>query len=678
MKKIDLHVHTISTVSDVDFEFSLNTLKEYVNQKSIDAIAVVNHNMFDINQYYLISENLERVVVFPGIEINIGSNRGHLLVIAEGKNVEEFAIKCTEVESLITTPEDSITMEEFKEIFGDLSEYLLIPHYDKTPRVDRNIIKALEKEIFCGEVYSPKKFIYCVKDDNMLCPVYFSDFRARAGIETFPGRQTYVDVEEINIKSLKKAFMDKQKVRLTKDEGNSMFEAFPGFMISTGLNVIMGERSSGKSYTLDRVFENNDNVKYIRQFQLLERGSESVEERNFTKVIANKRNDAENYYFEPFKKVVEEVKNVSLEDDEKDVESYIKSLIRHAKESERADLFAKCKLYSENKYQHNDLNNLKGLIDSVENLLESKQYQELILSVISREKLVELYHTLIDRYTVEYEKEQKKKWVDGVVLSIKRKLQSKSAATQVEEVDFYTVQLNRRKVELFEKIVRVIQQPYTIEKQDLEGFVIKVSTEKFAGPGDMQKLSKTKAKFSDAYKEYINPYKFLQCLEEISELQAGDYYKYFVQVKYEILNRYGYKVSGGERAEFNLLQQIYDARQHDMLMIDEPESSFDNLFLRDKVNHLIKEISCEMPVIVVTHNNTIGASIKPDYLIYTMRNCLDENNVRYEVYTGHPSSRFLVSKDGKEIPNIRATLDCLEAGEEAYKERQRDYEILRD
>ncbi len=53
-------------------------------------------------------------------------------------------------------------------------------------------------------------------------------------------------------------------------------------------------------------------------------------------------------------------------------------------------------------------------------------------------------------------------------------------------------------------------------------------------------------------------------------------------------NKYGFNVSGGERAEFNLLTEIQDALKYDLLLIDEPESSFDNLFLKHDVNQLIK------------------------------------------------------------------------------------------
>jgi len=49
-------------------------------------------------------------------------------------------------------------------------------------------------------------------------------------------------------------------------------------------------------------------------------------------------------------------------------------------------------------------------------------------------------------------------------------------------------------------------------------------------------------------------------------------------------------VSGGERSEFRLLQEIKDAQNYDFLLIDEPESSFDNMFLKSDVNQIIREI----------------------------------------------------------------------------------------
>ncbi|MCH8253359.1 MAG: hypothetical protein IID36_13000, partial [Planctomycetes bacterium] len=66
MKKIDLHIHTVSTVSDAPFSFELNILKRYVSEAALHAIAITNHNMFDGTQFAEIDDALD-VVVFPGI-----------------------------------------------------------------------------------------------------------------------------------------------------------------------------------------------------------------------------------------------------------------------------------------------------------------------------------------------------------------------------------------------------------------------------------------------------------------------------------------------------------------------------------------------------------------------------------------------------------------------------------
>lgn len=54
MKKCDLHIHTISTVSDSAFTFSLEVLKDYVHKMGIDVIAITNHNVFNIADYFAI------------------------------------------------------------------------------------------------------------------------------------------------------------------------------------------------------------------------------------------------------------------------------------------------------------------------------------------------------------------------------------------------------------------------------------------------------------------------------------------------------------------------------------------------------------------------------------------------------------------------------------------------
>ena len=115
-----------------------------------------------------------------------------------------------------------------------------------------------------------------------------------------------------------------------------------------------------------------------------------------------------------------------------------------------------------------------------------------------------------------------------------------------------------------------------------------------------------------------------------------------------------------------------------MHLIDEPESSFDNVFLKSEVNELLRDISKSIPVIVVTHNSTVGASIKPHYIVYTKREVV-ENKIVYKIYSGFPSDKQLVSTNGESTNNFEVMLDCLEAGNEEYNKRRTEtYEILKN
>ena len=200
-----------------------------------------------------IQEELQ-VPVFPGIEIDLPS--GHLLLIADGEDIPAFDSKCARVSALISKETDSITSSQLKSIFGDLSSYLLIPHYAKAPAVRGSDFADLLPHISAGEVDSAKKFVREMKIASELCPVLFSDSRMESDISNLPTRRTYVDCGDISLSAIKACLRDKSKVFLSKNDGNNLFQVFEdGQHISTGLNVIYGERSSGKTVTLNRLLE---------------------------------------------------------------------------------------------------------------------------------------------------------------------------------------------------------------------------------------------------------------------------------------------------------------------------------------------------------------------------------------------------------------------------------------
>ena len=92
---------------------------------------------------------------------------------------------------------------------------------------------------------------------------------------------------------------------------------------------------------------------------------------------------------------------------------------------------------------------------------------------------------------------------------------------------------------------------------------------------------------------------------------------------------------------------------------------------------MIKDIAANMPVVLVTHNNTVGASIRPDYLLYTNKE-IEDGSIKYRIYSGFPTSKQLTSTDGRSLATRDVTMGCLEAGENAYDERRLGYEDLRN
>jgi hypothetical protein len=675
MQKIDLHVHTVSTISDHAFEFSISKLLEYIDTCKLSCIAITNHNLFDYEQYKSICKALH-IVVFPGIEVDI--EKGHLLVISDNTEIEDFDLKCHEITKQIKKNTDYISFNDFQNIFPDLTRYILIPHYDKDPKLSNETISLFGDNITAGEVSGPKKFIYCIKNVSSLVPVLFSDIRVDASLNQFPVRQTYVDIGEISFCALKHALRDKNKVFMSQSEGHSFFEVLQdGLRLSTGLNVILGERSTGKTYTLNHIFENFENVKYIRQFQLLERDEEADSQR-FNNVISQKQSLFTQGYLKEFKNVVDDLSDVNIEDNNRDLDTYIKSLLKNAKESERADAYSKAKLFNEVVYAENELEPLTKLINAVSIMTNNTEYKKIINKYITTEALHKLIIELIINYRNEYEINLKRRWINDLVNTIKNLLQVHTASTRIKDVDFYKILIDKQRINKFCRIVKFLKHEKTITNSSVQGFQVIASTRVFKNATEMKNLSGRKMSFSEAFQAYSDPYDFLKKLRQIDGLEEVDYFKYFVNVDYSVLNKYGYPVSGGERSEFRLLQEISEALQYNMLLIDEPESSFDNLFLKNEVNKLIKDISKSMPVVLVTHNNTVGASIGPNYILYTRKTITAEQKVIYEVFSGYPTDKNLVSIDGRKLKNFNVVLDCLEAGEDAYKERGESYEILQN
>lgn len=679
MKRCDLHIHTLPSLSDRFFTYDKDVLIDYVEKTGLDVIAITNHNLFDYSQFHEIKDALPNTVVLPGIEVDL--EKGHILVIANNDDgaLFDFNAKCEEVKNLITTPNDSITYDTFIRIFGDLGNYLLIPHYEKEPKLHKDVLEKLGRNFIAGEVSSVKKFIYMEKEGSEPTPVYFSDFRVEKGVskDNYPVCHTFFEIDQVTVKTLKLCLMDKSKVSLTSEKSIKLFQVFPnGQMLSTGLNIMFGKRSTGKTHTLDAIasrFEGR--AKYIKQFELLNTNkNDSDQFENDLKV--RQENSAEDYLREFSTVVTDMLKTCSANEDEMKLQKYLDAVLSSAQQSDVNDVFSKSKLFNESDFKEKSLEDIDKLIKATMTLLETELYKPVINKYLPEISLKKLLKELIEVCRKDKVDNQFTKEVNNMIKLVKESLQLKSAAPRIPDIDLYQYFINKKKREVFAQVALAVKKNRSISTEKAGHFTISVAARPFTNATDLKSIGLKQVSLVNAFAKYSNPVQYLEELKEAG-VESDRIYKLFAAIDYKILNSSGLPVSGGERSEFNFLQKIKDAILCDILIIDEPESSFDNIFLKNEVNKFIKEMAENMPVVISTHNNTIGGSIKPDYILYTEKR-LDAIGPHFNIYSGYPTAKTLKDVEGNEIENYEITLNSLEAGEAAYSERKEIYETLKN
>ena len=151
--RIDLHCHT-KKVKTGD-AYTRNVTKDKFFQKVIEAevkiIAITNHNQFDYMQYKEFKDVTEGYCdIWPGVELDIigkadqkgNCKRGHLIVIANPKNVELFN---TQVQELVNDEDVNTFQIGVKKVYETLvkCDCIYIPHFHKEPKLSDEDIQEL-------------------------------------------------------------------------------------------------------------------------------------------------------------------------------------------------------------------------------------------------------------------------------------------------------------------------------------------------------------------------------------------------------------------------------------------------------------------------------------------------------------------------------------------------------
>lgn len=687
MNRIDFHIHTVGTASDSSgFEFDVDVLKDYVERAHLAAVAITNHNGFYRDNYEQVSQALN-IAVFPCAEINVTklSGFGHVIIVADPADIVDFASGMVTLANECPGKDDHVSWDRVVELFPKISDWLIIPHYKKSKKLDSATLSRIQSTTGYDalEVTNAKKWL--VERDGADAPlVVFSDCRPGLrmpdedpddNIRRYAYGYTYLQCSEMSFSSVKAAFANANNVEIfpTDRDFEILPEALPA---SRRMNVILGERSSGKTFTLKRILDayKPEDRLYIEQFEITNKAKKDV----FDKSVA----EEDRVYFDNYFKALQDAINHYTQFDrgacEDAVRAYCTALIKYA--AAPTDRYSERPIYNADGFAYEESDAVEAsdvkLRKAARSLAGGGKRPDLVKEYVDPDTLMALDGRLRElmkqAHTARWQKEQ----CDAAVAAIKKELSKKSARKplpQVDQLREYFKYCYREK--RLAKALDALAVPLDLKSDEEYKYLKKRTRQMFSNATEARKdcglTLPSGTNVAGLFGAKATATKRLAIIRGFDAAVQARACRLLFNIKSRIVLNDGSNaaLSGGQRAEYLLLHRIAGAAGKDVVLIDEPESSFDNPFLNHDVITLLNDVAEHATVFLVTHNNTLGVSLLPDCIIYTEKTDSGE----YRVYSGELSATNLTDAYGNDCDRKKVLLDTMEAGRDAYLERRIHY-----
>lgn len=166
---------------------------------------------------------------------------------------------------------------------------------------------------------------------------------------------------------------------------------------------------------------------------------------------------------------------------------------------------------------------------------------------------------------------------------------------------------------------------------------------------------------------------FLKNLKQKKFYNEANFAEYLLQKEVKLLDSEGVPASGGQAVGFALMLRLNEAKNKPIILIDEPESSLDNAYIRNELNKELKQLARNSMVVVITHNSTLGTLLEPDYLIITSK----DNDGTYSVKSGEfTSCKIKDSLNGLEEKSYDKFIEAMESGMDSFTKKGEIYANL--
>lgn len=703
--KIDLHCHTIKTKNSdgVNRNVDVETFSKYMKDLDIKIVAITNHNYFDLEQYNEFSEKVkETTKVWPGIELDIKQSpkNGHMIVICDPKNKEEFS----KIFDMAKDKADnySIDIKDLGEKTKKLNCIYICHYYKKKPEIIDDIILDIEKSgidetrIFKEPSNYKTLGIFATFNNNVIIG---SDVQDWNKYEKCNFSNLKLDVDSFNQFLLLSKKEPTIITTLLNKKNKEKFIMKPHNSVSLSIelyediNVIFGDKGTGKTEMLKSLEQSmiNKNMNVVTYY-----GNEKDSE--FDKLINKDDYDIAdtNLFNEEVKEAFEyiyswnDIDPTSLKDY---VEWYeTKDNNENKKTLKVCDLLnldvVDTKIYNKEtdrlnkiddftEYINNDNSNY-GLSDQ-----EFIQLKDLLKKIKANQSIfkknawidkcsIDLVNYSIDKIkniTAMHSQSKSVPSETGISKYIKNRLCLK------ENIDIILNYLNNTTDIIKEKYLGNLVDKGNIYKYTKFKLLDSNGEKSVASEFNVNKITDLREikKILELCKENIYNDVLIENIEELKSLDLiiKDGLEFIGVTKYVgVESGNAYKPSQGEKSM--LLLNLKLNQDADNYILDEPELSLGNQYISSTIVPILNKLAnARKRIVIATHNANIAVRTLPYLSILRTH-----NNGVYYTYLGNPFTNNLIDIDNEE--NIldwkEESLNILEGGEEAFEERSFVYE----
>ncbi|MRR57831.1 MAG: hypothetical protein EG824_06425 [Deltaproteobacteria bacterium] len=710
--KIDIHVHTrkVKEGDPPTREITPERLSEIVLSTDVKILAITNHNIFDLQQYDHVLEQVDGAVqIWPGIELDVveDEKRAHLLVIVSPDKKGAFSEAVNKATAGCSAEDFTVSLESTVELF-DRFDPIYVAHYlGKKPDLGEVGVERLSeltmnpKRIIKEATNSISAGIFIAHGH---ASIYGSDVQDweeyPAGASKLPELRLPVDsfehfclLLEKDVSTINTVISRKQSDTLIlqpfEDDTKVEIKAF------NDINVIFGPKGTGKTKILKAIAghyaSNGVNA------TVFESAPDKLADRFDIKgkdVVKNLNPLGINYCTDEIRriKVAKELDVTSLRKYRDYFTSESKN--KNARKMKIKDLpmvaGAKSKTsFDEYTEAHKKV---RGMIDffhdsgPVAEVASEDRIAELIT------QLSRLASDLKDRSWEHFADWKSAELTNGASELFRNEVARKTGTlSKPTDTGFRSfaknrIQINRDAREIYRSLSAAIEDEVELvgslgpEKGQLEcatSFLFQDGTIRDSLYSPVKAIRKnSQSKFAQSVKKIASRAVHDDLFDGVSELRAIEDIGEIDSV-YELLlfwRRFTlagevYSPSNGECSMLNLHSEL--AEDKDVYLLDEPERSLGNEYINDVIIPLINDKARQgKKIFISTHDANVAVRTLPYNSIYR---CHDRDG--YATYVGNPFSNSLVCQvdESKVLDWKKISMKTLEGGETAFGERGKIY-----